>query len=226
MPNFSIVKQSKIKPSFRVDSVRGRFDLQIDNIKETFDGDISFENDKWQIGVIVGNSGTGKTTIVNKLFKDCIIKKDFNSQSVIDDMPKTSTFDEITTTFNSVGFSSAPSWLKPYSVLSNGEKMRVDLAYAILLEQETIVFDEFTSVVDRNIAKISSCALSKTIRRQNKKIILVSCHNDILEWLEPDWIFSTNNMKFVKKNSSDQKLNYQFLNVKEMYGKCLINITI
>ena len=30
----------------------------------------------------------------------------------------------------------------------------------------------------------------------DKKFIAVSCHKDILEWLEPDWTFCTDSMIF------------------------------
>ena len=99
-------------------------------------------------------------------------------------------------TFTSVGFASPPSWLKPYNVLSTGEKMRVDLARAILSNQELIVFDEFTSVVDRTVAKTASLALQKAIRKGGKKFVAVSCHRDIVEWLMPDWIYDTDQKSF------------------------------
>ena len=35
-----------------------------------------------------------------------------------------------------------------------------------------------------------SNALQKYIRRTNKKIVLASCHFDIMDWLQPDWIYS------------------------------------
>ena len=128
--------------------------------------------------------------------------------------------------FNSVGFSSPPSWLKPYSVLSNGEKMRVDLANSLLQNKEIIIFDEFTSVVDRNIAKIGSYAISKAVRKQNKKFIAVSCHDDIIDWLEPDWVFCTNNMQFELVKKKDQISKLTFTNVTSHYGKHLESIII
>lgn len=196
MPNFDIVKKIKAEKSFRVASVMDKFDLQNSRIIETFKGNLDLSR-SWQIGIIYGNSGTGKTCIAKELFEEnYIINFVYNAKSILDDMPRNKSVDEIVRTFNFVGFSSPPSWLKPYSVLSNGERMRVDLARAILDEKELIVFDEFTSVVDRNVAKIASAAISKAIKRSNKKFIAISCHNDIIEWIEPDWIFCTNNMKF------------------------------
>lgn len=196
MPNFDIIKEVKPKKSFRIASVMGKFDLQSEHIKENFKGEIDLKQD-WQIGLIVGNSGTGKSIIAKELFpNEYIYKHKYKADSILDDFPQNLSITEITQLFNSVGFSSPPSWLKPYSVLSNGEKMRVDLARSIAEKKDLIVFDEFTSVVDRNVAKIGSAAISKAIRRTNKKFIAVTCHYDVKEWLEPDWIFDTNGMNF------------------------------
>lgn len=194
MPHFDIVKKSDIDKTFRVARICGDFDLKGNEHNEHFVGDITLP-EKWNIGLIVGSSGTGKTSIARELFGDKIIRKfEYHAKSVVDDMPKNASIDDIERAFYSVGFGSVPSWLKPYAVLSNGEQMRVDIARA-LLEFDEFVFDEFTSVVDRTVAKVASLAIAKSIRRNNKRFIAVSCHRDIEEWLEPDWVFDTNEMK-------------------------------
>lgn len=197
MPNFNIIRISEYKNSFRNESIKAQFDLNIDKVKEHFSGNIPIENIDWNIGVITGASGTGKTTIAKEIFKEnYIVNYDYTNESVIDNMPKDKSVKEITKIFNSVGFATVWSWLKPFHVLSEGEKMRVNLARAILENKDKIVFDEFTSVVNREVAKHSSFAISKAIRRLNKQFIAVTCHSDIIEWLEPDWIFNTDNMEF------------------------------
>ena len=205
MPSFDIIRETQPKKSFRVASVIGKFDLQSEYIKEHFVGEINYKND-WQIGLIVGKSGTGKTTIAKELFPDFYVTSyKYNAETILDDMPEYCSVQQITNAFNSVGFSSPPSWLKPYSVLSNGQKMRVDLARAILEPNELFVFDEFTSVVDRNVAEIGSFAMQKAIRKTNKKFIAVTCHHDVVNWLLPDWIFDTDTMTF--QNFEGQKKN-------------------
>ena len=196
MPNFNIVKRSKPKKSFRVASVMGKFDLQSSKIEERFVGNINLP-DEWQIGLIVGGSGTGKTTIAKELFANSYITDfHYDSECILDDMPKNKSVDEITSIFNSVGFSSPPSWLKSYQSLSNGQKMRVDLANALLKDDELIVFDEFTSVVDRKVAQTGSFAIQKAVRKTNRKFIAVTCHFDVGDWLMPDWIFNADDMSF------------------------------
>lgn len=227
MPNFNIIKEVKPEKSYRVSAIMGMFDLQSEHIKETFIGDIPIEKENWKIGCIVGHSGTGKSIIAKHLFpKEYISAYKYSESSILDDMPGECETKKISEMFNSVGFSSPPSWLKPYSVLSEGEKMRVNLARAILSKNKMIVFDEFTSVVDRDVAKIASYAIAKAIRRSDKKFIAVTCHSDILQWLQPEWIFDTNTMNFEKKNFKDRKLNWKSMNVPESIGQCLGNIII
>jgi ABC-type ATPase with predicted acetyltransferase domain len=145
---------------------------------------------EWNIGVIYGGSGTGKTTLL-KEFGELSIDK------FADEKPLISNFDwlepkEATFLLSAMGLSSVPTWLRPFNLLSNGEQYRASLAYKVgkAKENEVILIDEFTSVVDRDVAKAMSYAIQKYIRRTNKKIILASCHFDIMEWLLPDWTYS------------------------------------
>jgi ABC-type ATPase with predicted acetyltransferase domain len=183
--------------------------------------------EKWSIGLICGASGTGKTTIAKEVFGDWITKNEsFTHKSVIDDMPDDIPMSEIEKMFYAVGFGSVPSWLKPYSVLSNGEQMRVRLAKA-LLGADKVCFDEFTSVVDRNVAKTLSMALKKCFTHYpQKQFIAVSCHKDIIEWLQPDWILDTDTMQTSFYVAQDRKENLKSENASAGLGRSLGNITI
>ena len=225
MPNFDIVRTSKLDNTFRVAKVKSDFDFQKDEISERFKGEISLP-DQWNIGLIVGNSGTGKTTIARELFgEDIVDGYEYNCPSVIDDMPKGCSVDDITKTFYAVGFGSVPSWLKPYHVLSNGEKMRVDVARSILGRDFT-VFDEFTSVVDRDVAKTLCVAVAKSIRRSGKKFVAVSCHKDIIEYLQPDWVFDTDKMQCFFPSARDLNGSSRFENAGARNGRSLASIII
>lgn len=225
MPSFNIVRKSEIKNTFKVSKVMSDFDVKPEHSDEIFTGSIEYP-DEWQIGLIVGGSGTGKTTIARELYGDLIYDDfEYTASSVIDDMPSEN-IEEIQRMFYTVGFGSVPSWLKPYHVLSNGEKMRVDLARK-LLSEETIVFDEFTSVVDRQVAKAMSIAIKKAMKHfPEKRFIAIGCHHDVIEFLQPDWLFNTDTMKQVFLLAHDQNKNIRSENVGEMNGKNLADIII
>ena len=214
MPHFDIIRQAQPSETFRVKSIMGSYDMATNAVKEHFVGDIDLPAD-WNVGLIVGRSGSGKSTIARELFGDCIVDGyEYTHESILDDMPQGATVQEIATALTSVGFASPPSWLKPYSALSNGEKMRCDLARAILEKRDMFVFDEFTSVVDRTVAQIGSLAIQKAIRRGGQKFIAVSCHDDIEQWLMPDWVFNTDTMTLSTKDREEQKKNRPAINIE------------
>jgi ABC-type ATPase with predicted acetyltransferase domain len=227
MPSFNIVKTWNRPDSFRAQSVIGSFTLHDIKMQKQFTGAIPIEGEKWQIGVIVGRSGTGKTSIAKQLFpKEYIRGFTYTHDTVLDDFPENVPVNEITKALCNVGFASPPDWLKAYDHLSQGEKMRVDIARALCLQQQLIVFDEFTSVVDREIAKVSAYAIAKAVRRTSKQFIAVTCHYDVLDWLEPDWVFCTDDMSFSKKKDDAHQSSLQSTGASEVYGACLANITI
>lgn len=228
MQTFDIVRQCAPKQTFRVASVMGTFDLQSNQIHERFVGSIT-PPAGWKVGLIVGTSGTGKTTIARELFPEAYVTQyEYAAESILDDMPAGQSVADITKAFNSVGFSSPPSWLKPYAALSNGEKMRVDLARAILEDAALVVFDEFTSVVDRTVAQVGSFALQKAVRKSDKQFIAVTCHHDVEDWLLPDWVFDTNTMEY-REGSKKKDLTWPSPSTSALtnpYGKSLHVTTI
>ena len=201
MPSSKFVIKTKVGESFRINKVKGMFDCQLDEVVKSFDVDIPIEDMKWNVGLIVGASGTGKTTIAKKVFSDYDLFQGFEwkAESVLDDFDEKYTAKEITEILSKVGFASPPDWLKPFAVLSNGQKMRVELARLILESDKPFIYDEFTSVVDRQVACIGSAAIQKFVRKMGKQFIAVSCHYDVAEWLEPDWIYDVNTNEFSRR---------------------------
>ncbi len=175
----------------------------------------------FKLGVIVGSSGSGKST----LLKNFGIEEEpiwVNTKSIISHFE--SPADGINK-LGSVGLNSIPSWYKPFDVLSNGEKFRANLARKL---KDNAVIDEFTSVVDRTVAKAASIALSRHIKNNDlQNIVLSTCHEDILDWLEPDWVLNTDTGEllhgfFLSDHQSISKYIAQGMKV----GPCLRTIII
>ncbi|MGD0387812.1 MAG: ABC transporter ATP-binding protein [Tepidisphaeraceae bacterium] len=171
--------------------VAGMFDLPVDaGARSEFSVEIPSVDEPWSIGAIVGPSGSGKTTIAKKAFGGRLVERwDWpGDRCILDGFPEQMGIREITQLLGSVGFSSPPAWLRPFHLLSNGEQFRVNLARTLAEMPDLAVVDEFTSVVDRTVARIGSGAISRAIRRSNRRLVAVTCHYDVLPWLEPDWV--------------------------------------
>jgi hypothetical protein len=179
----------------------------------------------YNIGVIVGSSGSGKSTLLKKFGIERIPK--WSKKSIVSNFR---TPDDAINALSAVGLNTVPSWYKPYHVLSNGEKFRANLAYKLDCARDDgyLIVDEFTSVVDRNVAKAASVSISKYIKKYNiKNVVLSTCHRDILDWLEPDWLIDTDLGEYTEGFFLlDQKSKLTFIEQIRTSGQCLKTITI
>lgn len=220
--NFESYRASRVKSLFNAE--RGdKFNLDID---------VPIEGD-WQIGIIVGPSGSGKTSIGKKLFgggKMVDLYKGWNKDKpIVDCISPEGDFNSVTGLLASVGLGDVPSWLRPFNALSNGQQFRAGLARVLADGGDEAIVDEFTSVVDRQIAKIGAMAFSKSFRRTNgRKIVLLSCHYDILEYVQPDWALDTQTGEVKKKMKSgeDQTLSWTFGGSTKVTGNFIKSIII
>lgn len=198
MPLIDLVIPAQIDRTVRVRQLEALFDVPPqEQSKLEWHGDLPIESMKWNVGLIVGPSGCGKTQILRKLFPGHDTPLEWNEKSVVDNF-EVGTMQEIADTCASVGFNTIPAWMRPYHVLSNGEKFRVEMARR-LLRDSPLVMDEFTSVVDRQVAQIGAHAVQKKVRKMGKQFVAASCHYDIVDWLQPDWILEPAAMKFVAR---------------------------
>ena len=214
--DFNSYRAARVKSLFNAES-GCNFDLEIDNV------DLSGD---WNIGVVVGPSGSGKTSIGRQIFGENKIYDYTQGWSpdkpIIDDIAPNGDFNEVTAALANVGLGSVPSWLRPFRVLSNGEQFRAGLAKIVCEKPDEIVIDEFTSVIDRQIARIGSQAFQKAWRRGNPKgkVVLLTPHYDILDWIQPDWVIDTKTKTFVRGVLRQRpKINLDIWQVDKSYWK-------
>lgn len=146
----------------------------------------SFEHPSdWTLGVIVGPSGSGKSSILRKFGAEDQIEW-AETRAIVSHFSDAQDAQE---RLGAVGLNSVPDWMRPYRVLSTGQKFRADLARRL---RDGAVIDEFTSVVDRVVAMSASVAMRRYIdKRGIRRVVIATCHRDVIPWLSPDWIYDT-----------------------------------
>jgi len=161
--------------------VKEVFTLDVEEI--TFTPHDKIEDD-FQLLCIVGSSGSGKSILLSEYNQE--------EQPEWDERPICSHFKdykEAEERLLAVGLSSIPAWLLPYHLLSTGQQYRARVARTI---KDNAVFDEFTSYLDRSTAKGLAVSLSRYIRKNKLKGVVVCTPNyDIVPYLEADIVYDT-----------------------------------
>lgn len=200
-----VVVDNRTEPSnsyraARVKSLFNATDEQATRFTLTADLDLPAE---WSIGVIAGPSGSGKTSLGRQVWGEEFVYSAEGAwpadAPIVDVIAPGGDFDAVTGALAQAGLGDVPTWLRPYPVLSMGQRFRADLARVIAEAPDRVVFDEFTSVVDRQIACVGAGAFAKAWRRTRGQAILLTCHYDVLDWVEPDWVFDTATRHFQTK---------------------------
>jgi energy-coupling factor transporter ATP-binding protein EcfA2/predicted acetyltransferase len=138
------------------------------------------------IVLIVGTSGSGKSTILKTIDNfNHDIKIDKN-KSVIENFSTAEQGEEL---LLACGLRTIPAWFRSPATLSNGEFHRFEIALG--LDQKRVVIDEFTSVVDRDTAKSLALSIRKYFDKNPGVLYIASCHRDIIEWLDPEWVYDS-----------------------------------
>jgi len=191
--DYASYRAARVKSLFNAET-GANFDLAVE---------LPIEDPDWSLGLVVGPSGSGKTSIGRLLWGGSAFY-DFDDwpgdRPIVDAIAQGGDFNSVTAALAAVGLGTVPTWLRPYPVLSNGEKFRANLARVLCEAPERVVIDEFTSVVDRQIAKFGALAFGKSWKRLASggahQCVLLSCHYDIIDWLEPDWVLDTATGKY------------------------------
>lgn len=192
MPEMRVEVSSPVRGSSRLAQISSLMDVTVEEkATNSWDVHLPVEDRDWAVGLVVGPSGSGKSSVARALWPDAYSQghRWSSDRSLVDDFPAGMGIKDITGLLGSVGLGSVPVWLRPHGTLSNGEQFRADIARALAEADGLVVIDEFTSVVDRQVAKVASHTVQKAVRRSGRRFVAVSCHYDIAEWLQPDWVY-------------------------------------
>ena len=232
MQNYRVRLESDVFTSFRCQKAADSLDI---NAKEKSVHELSVDADlesPFSIGLIVGASGSGKTTLAKQIFGDDVFNFEFDlSKPVIEQFPDEYDYDACAKMLSGIGLTAVPCWIRPMYTLSNGQQARA-IAALQMATMDVFVVDEWTSVVDRTVAKAMSNCLQKFARKNNKTVIALSCHYDVFEWLNPDWVIDCNKQEYTERRSlwqdyeRKEKLEFTIRECDKSTWRYLASITI
>ena len=178
--DFSSYRAARVKSLFNAES-GCNFDLE---------AELPADDPTWRIGVIVGPSGSGKSSIGRQFWPNVGIANLAagwpSDAPIVDAIAPAGDFNAVTGALAAVG-------LGDVHVLSCGEQFRAGLARLIADPPERVIVDEFTSALDRQIARFGALAFAKSWRRLpgSRQCLILTCHRDVVDWITPDWTFDT-----------------------------------
>jgi GNAT superfamily N-acetyltransferase/ABC-type uncharacterized transport system YnjBCD ATPase subunit len=186
-----------VRRTGRVMQVEGMFDVPPAERQHTQIEPLPALDRPWNVGLIVGPSGAGKSTVARAAWPEQMAGAfDWPDDAAVIDVIPGEGVKDVVGLLTAVGLGSPPAWLRPFRVLSTGEQFRATLARLLATESDPVVMDEFTSTVDRQVARVGSHAVAKTVRRRGQRFVAVTCHFDVIDWLQPDWVYRPDSVDF------------------------------
>jgi len=173
------------------------------------------EKPKSGVTILIGSSGSGKTTIMKKWG---MVENSYCEETPIYKLFKTE--EDAEKNLLMFGLRTIPAWRRSLNELSNGERQRA--IFALNYSDGIIFCDEFTSLVDRNTA-LALCNSINKVKPDN--LIVASCHGDISEFLECDQIYDCDKRKWRSLRPCrvcTRKLEFRQVETKEawrVFGK-------
>ena len=203
MQNYVVNLQSDLPNSFRCQKAANSVNLDVAK-KSIHRLEVKADlKTKFNVGLIIGSSGSGKTTLAKSIYGDnCMMECIDLKKPVIDQLPDNYSYDECAAALTGMGLTSIPCWLRPAYTLSTGQRARAEASLRLAnIGAAPVVVDEWTSTVDRAVAKVMSHCIQKHARRIDKTVVLVSCHRDVIDWLNPDWVIDCNDQTYNDRRS-------------------------
>lgn len=154
-----------------------------------FDLDIP---DDYSVLYITGESGSGKSVLLNEMFPDYKQECIPNTPLFLWGGETQSEQIETMKILTLVGISDAILFINTYERLSDSQKARARIGLELMSDKSTIVIDEFLSTLDRKTAKPVAYCIQKAARKLGKKLVVATAHDDLGKYLKPDYIISGN----------------------------------
>ncbi len=208
----SISSQYRVPQTASVRTIMDCFGLEGEAVSRRLFSDLDIEASAGNIIFISGVSGSGKSLLLKAIdpnFGSPNVKisrktNDKNSEYSVgwlrqlpNDIPLIEYFSEkwgiekALKALNQVGLAEAFVYIKPYDLLSRGQRYRARLAELVIRDDQVWLIDEFCADLDPLTAKIVAHSLRKlVIHQQRIAFIAAANHSHFLDALRPTRVIS------------------------------------
>lgn len=141
--------------------------------------------------LFTGRSGSGKSSLMREVGRQLgamdAAALELPAVPLVEALP--GTIEERLATLAGCGLSEARLLLRTPGELSDGQRYRFRMAFALATAKAPILLDEFSAALDRTLAKVVAFNLRKLVTRTGVGVLAATTHEDIVDDLNPDvWV--------------------------------------
>ncbi len=179
------------------------FGIDLDEHEFVLYNNIIIEINPGDIVYITGESGGGKSQLLKIITEELEKHKEFGmivrDKDIIDSIDDRPIIEQVGKDISEairilsvVGLNEAYIMLRKYDQLSDGQKYRFRIAKMLDSNADTLIMDEFLSMLDRTTAKVVAYTIQRAVRRFKKTLVVATAHDDLAYDLNPDLIITKN----------------------------------
>lgn len=174
-------------PTTRSSVIMDQFGIGFEQGEHIIAHELPLKLRRGEIVLFTGESGSGKSSLLRAAARELsasgekvvsLLELEFGSGCLVDQIPGEP--DDALALLAMCGLGEAQLLLRTPQELSDGQRFRFALAYAIAQQPDWILADEFTAALDRRVARVISANLRRLSKKSGTGFLLATTHETIV----------------------------------------------